>query len=343
MRSLILYVSPILLLSLLASFQPQDKPLAIEEETALVEVLQKLGADPVAHQVDATISGVSVEAGRRLVQEGVAALPEGSGKTNRQSKHFVCTSCHNVSKEDPDLRYADPEARLNYVAENDLPFLPGTTLYGVVNRRTFYNGDYEKKYGDLVRPARQDLRGAIALCATECAQGRELESWEMESILAYLWTIDLKMGDLSLTTNDLSKIESAMMNEGNKKEAIQLLEAAYLDHSPATFITPPEDRKEGYAVAAGDPLRGELVYERSCLHCHGERRYSFFNLDESDYSFNFLEKHFPQYSRYSTYQVVRYGTSPIPGKRAYMPHYTQERMSNQQVEDLRAYVSQQAQ
>jgi mono/diheme cytochrome c family protein len=86
-------------------------------------------------------------------------------------------------------------------------------------------------------------------------------------------------------------------------------------------------------------MNGALVYEQSCLHCHGERRYSFFNLDESIYSLSFLAKHFPQYSRYSVYQVSRYGTSPSPGKRAYMPHYTQQRMSNQQVEDLRAYVS----
>ncbi len=338
MRSLIIFFTPLLFLSLLAGFQPQDQPLELSADTSVAEVLETLGAAPAQHRVNMDVAGVSAEVGRQLVHEGIAPNPDGEGNTRRQSKHFVCTSCHNTVKEDPDLRYADPEARLAYVAEKELPFLPGTTLYGVVNRKTYYNGDYEKKYGDLVRPARNDLRGAIALCATECAQGRELEEWEMESILAYLWTIDLKMGDLSLPAAKLSTIEAATMGKGDKKSAAALLNSYFMDHSPATFLLPPPDRVAGYGEE-GDPMNGALVYERSCLHCHGERRYSFFNLDESTFSLSFLEKHFPQYSRYSAYQVLRYGTSPSPGKRAYMPHYTQERMSNQQVEDLRAFVS----
>ncbi|WP_020535494.1 hypothetical protein [Lewinella cohaerens] len=338
MRSLIIFLTPLLLLSLLAGFQPQDKPIEISSDTSVAEVLDALGAAPAEHRVNMDVGDISAEIGRQLVHEGFVPYPDGDGKTRRQSKHFVCTSCHNTVKEDPDLRYADPEARLAYVAENNIPFLPGTTLYGVVNRKTYYNGDYEKKYGDLVRPARNDLRGAIALCATECAQGRELEDWEMESILAYLWTIDLKMGDLSLPAKSLSSIEAATMGKGDKKAAAALLNSYFMDHSPATFLVPPTDRVAGYGEE-GDPMNGALVYEQSCLHCHSERRYSFFNLDESTYSFNFLEKHFPTYSRYSSYQVLRYGTSPSPGKRAYMPHYTQERMSNQQVEDLRAFVS----
>ena len=94
----------------------------------------------------------------------------------KQSKHFVCTSCHNIQKEDPDLSIADPQARLEYARDMELPYLPGTTLYGAVNRTSFYNGDYEKKYGDLVKPARNNLREAIQLCAVECSQGRALRS-----------------------------------------------------------------------------------------------------------------------------------------------------------------------
>ncbi|RMF22347.1 MAG: cytochrome c, partial [Bacteroidetes bacterium] len=36
-----------------------------------------------------------------------------------------------------------------------------------------------------------------------------------------------------------------------------------------------------------------------------------------------------------------YGTYAIPGHKPYMPHYPLERMSKQQVEDLRAYIEQQ--
>ncbi len=336
MRKLVVFSLPLVLVLVLAAFQPQSTPVGINDQTPVADVLKQLGAPALPHQVRTDVAGVSAAVGRQLVTTGIATTPQG-GSTRRQSKHFVCTSCHNIQKEDPNLTAADPEARLAYAVAQGLPFLPGTTLYGVVNRSTYYNGDYEKKYGDLVRPARNDLRGAIALCATECAQGRELQDWEMESILAYLWTIGLTIGDLQLKPDELALVQRALAQQGNTRQAADLLQTKYLDHSPATFVTPPTDRKAGYGMA-GDAQRGALLYEHSCLHCHGERRYSFFNLDTSAYSLDFLAKHFPVYTRYSTYQVVRYGTSPINGKPAYMPHFTQERMSHQQVEDLRAFL-----
>ena len=38
------------------------------------------------------------------------------------------------------------------------------------------------------------------------------------------------------------------------------------------------------------------------------------------------------------YEIVRHGTYADTGHRAYMPNFTAERLSNAQVEDLRAYV-----
>ena len=84
-----------------------------------------------------------------------------------------------------------------------------------------------------------------------------------------------------------------------------------------------------------------MIYDLSCLYCHEKGRYAFFKLDDSKYSLDYLEKHFPKYTRYSVYQVARYGTSPMNWKRTYMPNYTLEKMSYQQMEDLRAYVEQQ--
>lgn len=309
---------------------------AYNEEKPVAEVLMELGEEALPHQPDFSIPGVSVDAGRRLVLEGIGAKKNGKAD-GRQSKHFVCTSCHNVQREDPDLSQADPEARLPYVYAKGLPFLQGSALYGVVNRTSFYNGDYDKKYGDLVVNARHNLREAIQLCATECAQGRSLEPWEMESVLAYLWTIDLKMGDLNLNEKEQDQIDRALRRQKPDSSSVSMVKMHYLEASPATFVTPPEDRTEGYAPV-GEPGRGQLVYELSCLHCHERQRYAFFELDNSKMSFEFLLKHLPRYTRYSTYQVARYGTSPLNGKRAYMPHYPLEKMSNQQMEDLRAYI-----
>ncbi|MDC1306347.1 hypothetical protein N8Y88_05175, partial [Saprospiraceae bacterium] len=147
-------------------------------DKSVIEVLEELGVDYSAKRPNMSISGVSAEAGRSIVENGFAPKP-GGGNTGQQSKHFVCTSCHNTQREDPDLTVSDPEARLSYVSDRDMPFLQATTLYGAVNRDTYYNGDYYKKYGDLVDAARNDLRGAIQLCAVECAQGRSLDDWEL--------------------------------------------------------------------------------------------------------------------------------------------------------------------
>ena len=44
-------------------------------------------------------------------------------------------------------------------------------------------------------------------------------------------------------------------------------------------------------------------------------------------------------SEMSVYEIVRRGTNPIAGYKPYMPHYTQEKLSNQQIEDLVAYIN----
>jgi len=324
--------------TILASWGYGDKrPVSITDDMSVSELKESLGEDLAQKKPNFDLPGVTAEAGRVLFESGFAPKPKG-GKTKRQSKHFVCTSCHNVVKEDPDLTISDPEARLTYTAERGLPFLQGTTMYGAVSRETYYNGDYDKKYGELVKPARHDIRGAIQLCAVECAQGRALKDWELESILAYLWTIDLTVADLKLTEGEKEDIASDDLADDTK---LQLLKEKYLQGSPAHFVVPPPDRKAGYGLA-GDTDRGKLIYDGSCLHCHYEQRYSFFHLDSTKLSFKYLWKKAPTYHNHSTYQVVRWGVPSKSGKRSYMPQYPKEKMSEQQLADLMAYIESKA-
>ncbi len=299
-----------------------------QEEDTVIEILESKGVDYSSKKPDFSIKGVSAEVGRKLFHDGITTKPNG-GTTRRQSKHFVCTSCHNAVIEDPDLRVSDPQARLEYAEAHDLPFLQGTTMYGAVNRKTYYNGDYYKKYGDLVYAARDNIREAIQLCATECAQGRKLKKWELESVLAYLWTLQLRPDDLGFTAEQL------------KEKSVEEIENMYISGSPATFIPPPENRRKGAGIK-GDPANGRLIYDRSCLHCHYQGRYSFYDLDHSKLSYNHLANNLCDYSRQSIYQVVRWGVYPKSGKRSYMPQYTKERMSEKQLEDLRAFILQEA-
>jgi mono/diheme cytochrome c family protein len=332
---IILFSSALLFASLVIDEKPD---FVIDKMTPVWEVLERLGEPLPNHKIDESVAGASAERGKDLVLKGKTKKPKG-GKTKIQSKHFVCTSCHNVQKEDLDLSVSDPQKRLEYASKNGLPFLQGTTLYGAVNRISFYNDDYEKKYGKLVEPTRNNLREAIQLCAIECSQGRKMKDWEVESVLMYLWTLELKLKDLNLEKDDYELIQSAISEYKGEKdqETINFIQSFYQKGAPAHFITPPENRKDGYNLQ-GNPDNGKLIYDLSCKHCHEGKRYSFFILDDSKSTFKYLKNHFPKYSHSSIYQVARYGTSPLPGKKAYMPQYTAEKMSDQQMEDLRAYI-----
>jgi mono/diheme cytochrome c family protein len=281
------------------------------------------------------LENVSSEAGESLVKYGFG-IKENGDKYKQQSKHFVCTSCHNIEKEDPDLTVNNPQARLEYVNEKGMPYLQGTTLYGAINRETFYNGDYYKKYGDLVDKARNDIREAIQLCAVECAQGRALKDWELESIMAYLWDIGLKTDDLNLSNKEEEIIKSAKSDD-EKNYARQLLKSKYLKASAATFIPPPANRSAGNGLT-GNPENGKLIYEISCLHCHYQQKYSFFHLDKTNISLNHLKSNMGGYSSHSIYQVIRWGVPSYTGKRSYMPQYTEEKMNEQQLADFRSFI-----
>ena len=222
-----------------------------------------------------------------------------------------------------------------------MPFLQGSPLYGIVNRTHFYNGDYYKKYGDLVKPAQNDIREAIQLCAIECSQGRPLQSFEIESILTYLWTIDLKLSDLLLAPEEMELVERAFNTGRGKEAAIKVLKSKYLDHSAATFVEPPKDRITGDSLK-GIAENGALIYEASCQYCHFEKPFAFLTLDDDKMTFDHLLRKAGTYQPHSIYQVIRYGTSPKGGKESYMPLYTKEKMTDQQMADLRAYIEMKA-
>lgn len=337
---MIKYITILLLATavLLASWDYGDnRPLSIDEDDTVAKVLEMLGEDMSSKKPSKAIEGVSATAGEQLFKYGFADKVKG-GKTRQQSKHFVCTSCHNVEKEDPNLTVSDPQARLEYTAKRNMPFLQGTTMYGAINRETYYNGDYEKKYGKLVEEARHDVRGAIQLCAVECAQGRALKDWELESMVAYLWSIGLKVEDLNMTEEEIKNINSGNIADADKMADIK---SKYLLGSPAHFALPPVDRKVGTGLQ-GDSANGKLVYENSCLHCHYKAKYSFFHLDNSRLSFKHLRKKAPTYHNHSLYQVTRWGVPSKSGKRSYMPHYPIEKLSDQQLTDLMTYIEEQA-
>jgi mono/diheme cytochrome c family protein len=327
----------ILLPIFLLSFQQGKEKKQWNKDTPLQQVLLDLGEPKSKHYIQPTTE--QIKKGEELVTKGWTTTPDGD-KGKPVSKHYLCTTCHNIQREDPNLRIADPEARLPYVKEKNIPFVQGSTFWGIVNRETWYNDDYVKKYGDWkIERAHNDLRESIQLCAVECSQGRPMEEWEIEAVLAYYWTLDYKMKDLDLTDADWKKLREESQSEANAQALRTWLKTFYLQKSPATFYDAPPSKFDGYEGKIGRAEVGKDLYEISCLWCHNaENGVSHYVLDDSRNSFQHLKKMMFKDSHFSLYQIVAYGTYSIPGHKPYMPHYPEEKMSKQQVEDLRAYI-----
>ncbi|MFN3918156.1 MAG: c-type cytochrome [Flavobacteriales bacterium] len=322
-----------------SAYNRHEIALEINANSYLSDVLIALGDQKPLHHTESRRDAQLIQKGKEIIFTGQTTDSKGN-KTKRQSKHFTCTHCHNTVKEDPNPEKPDPEARLTHAAKNNFPFLPGSTFYGMVNRVSWYNGDYLSKYGDLVKPARDTLKNAIHLCAVECSQGRALESWEMDAVLAYFYSIEFKLVDLSLTEKEIASLNEAVKLKSNS-ETIAWLKQKYYVASPATFLDPiaKNERKAG---VQGNAENGKYIYELSCMHCHKLGGVTNFILDNEKITFRFLKSQFNTTYHFSIYDKVRKGTYALNGYKPYMPNYTLERMSHQQLEDLAAYITQQA-
>ena len=310
----------------------------VNDETPVMKILHDLGEDYPDHYIMEP-SEEDIRMGKDLIEKGWTV--RNGKKTKMISKHFKCISCHNTVQEEPQLNIADPEARLTYSMENNIPFLQGTTFYGMVNRKSWYNGDYEKKYGEWIASARDSLQGAIQLCAKVCSSGRYLDEWEMKAILSYLRTLEYKLGDLDLTDDDYNELDATLYKAGADPFArtvwLAKISSSFLEGYPATFGNEPADKKTGFDYK-GDPIKGEYLFNNSCGHCHRPYGESMVLLDDSKMTKQFLKYMIPSNTDFSLYHIIRHGTHAQFGSMAYMPQYTMEKMSDKQIEDLRAYI-----
>jgi cytochrome c len=338
------------LLSLLALAQlavhsvPEEAPsLEITKETMVWKVMTSLGKLNV-NILDKKRRSDKIK-GQQLVTQGYTRSFKGN-KTASTSKKLFCVACHTIEKEHPNIGNMNPQSRLEYGDSMSIPFLPGAPFYGLVNRVAFFTNDYQQIFAHKNRLDLQfghrDIRKAIQACNTVYAKGRTLDAWEIESILAYLWTLELKIGDLNIPDSILTIAEEAIKTNRNNARAVNLMRRYYQEVYPAS-LTPPLPIQERSLISPvlNSFTTGKKVYKQSCLHCHANKRYANFKLDRRQKTFKFLKKHFDSPTRYSIYDAVRYSPGS-KGNKTNPPHYTAQRMSNQQLQDLRFYIAQKA-
>ena len=334
LKSFLLMISILLVTSFMHKNRATISEVSNKGDLKVSEILLALGDEALPHYQD-NYDAELAEVGETLIKKGKANYKEHKGK--RISSYFQCTDCHSLTRDANKLTNVSPDDRLAYSKENNTPFYPGSTLFGIYNRSSFYNDDYDKKYGDLVYDARDSLGNAIQLCAEYCASGRLLEDWELNAILHYFKREELRLSDLDLKPEDYQRIIQSVETGGKEKESINILKGKYTTGYKATFTGALDEDKREYG-ATGDPERGELLYETSCMHCHNNARVTYLNLDKDILSAQYLWNNKEGYDDESIYQVIRWGTYPITGRKQYMPLYTKERMTDLQIEDLMAYI-----
>lgn len=336
-KALLALVLLAITIGLLSAGKAGDSLPSVTPETPLQEILIALGEPAPAHYI-ATPDPVKVNMGRQMVYQGRTDLPDG-GKSAFISKYYVCTDCHNQVREDPVLPVSDPEARLDYAVKNDLKFLQSTTFWGMVNREEWYNDDYVKKYGDLVVKANKSLAESTQLCARECSSGRYLEDWELEAMLHYFQTLQLKLSDVIREEREFRRIQTALTadNSIERAETLKWLKTLYALRSPADFVE--EYEQQAVEAISGSAERGEQLWERSCITCHKATGPSQLVLDKGKTTLAKFRRRLGDHSNYDLYTILRKGTYAEPGHRQYMPHYTRERMSTSQIADIVAFIN----
>jgi len=298
-------------------------------DLSVEEILIQLGDQKPIHYIS-KVNLDSARMGEEMIKYG--RLSDKSNK--RISKYFVCTDCHNLQQETADPADDSPQAQLDFGKKNKLPFLQGATFYGMYNKRHWYNGDYDKKYGELVYNTRDSLYNAIQLCATQCSQGREMTFWEIRCVLHYYKSLEYKMGDLVFTNYEIGLLSKAVVQ--NAVLAREIIHSRYIEATHETFGTSKLPEIEGYQP---NMENGEYIYVYGCLHCHSpEKNITNFDLKMDKLSFKFLDDKLYKYNHFSISHITRYGTYAISGRKQYMPQYTMENMSDEQLLDLIAYV-----
>jgi mono/diheme cytochrome c family protein len=305
-------------------------------QMSVEQVLNELGNKPLLHAIT-EVDLAKAKIGEDLIFNGYTTID--GKKSKRISNYFVCTDCHNTTREFQDASSESAANRLTYAQKNGLPFLPGSTFWGIYNRTSFYNDDYVKKYGSLVDDARHSIGNAIQLCSKYCSSGRYLEDWELSAIMHYYKKNELLIKDLGLSEKDLSALSAGNLSESEKKRLTDVILSSHRQSYSATFMETMDRNVRPYGEG-GNVENGKFIYEKACMFCHENKRVTYLHLDNGKLSGGFLWNSRKKYTDQSIYQIVRHGTYSMHGRKQYMPLFTKEKMSDDQLNDLVAYIKQ---
>lgn len=306
--------------------------------------------------------------GRDLATVGFVNAPPSQEQTSEQiSDHYACVTCHTTTLEGPDPSLADPDEAFAVAQQSGLGqrLTQGAGFVGMVNRHSYYGGLFAKYHG-LCVPLEygqaftlpkvcwpegrtmnpQSLEDAIQVCARYCGVGRYLEEWEVLALLTWFWDMELTIDDLALSAAHKREVLEAMAhpdaNPDRTGVARGLVRASFLKTAPFSMHEMPvfTDGTPGEYPDGprpqGDAGRGKDVYAASCLNCHSTQ---IMPMDGAQLvkDQEIFYKAIVHGGEHSTVRSILRIIPNLLGK-PYMPEYARERLSRQQIEDIRSYL-----
>lgn len=275
--------------------------------------------------------------------------PTGPAPSLPLSDFYRCIDCHNNRREDVNLTVQDPEVRAAMIDSAAAPategaqplFLAtGTTLWGAVNRESFYNDSYEIYHGLEVGDGRSmdpaSLEDATQVCCQYCSVGRFAEPWEIAALLTYFWDLEVTLADLGLPKEIETVVASRLEkpDAGDAKEVAatrEFLQRLYLRRAGDTYTAiPSQIGKESVGPYPdklefqGDPAIGKRLYAQACDRCHGADKPN--EIEGPDLVRDLKRFH----------TILSKGTEQAD--QPYMPMFTSQRLSRQQIIDIQTYL-----
>lgn len=204
-----------------------------------------------------------------------------------QIADYTCNRCHNDAREDPVLTRQDPAARFAYIqgppARRALKMTQGTTFWGAVNRRTFYNDIYapyrnlcvplDSSYPDPSKlscgPTKDGcgpgcramdaplLADAVQVCGKYCSVGRYLTDWELASIVTFFWDLQVPLSEVDLRPAQRARVARILTDprtpEHEKEAARRELAGSFLLAAGETRRDAPPPTPAATPASATDP------------------------------------------------------------------------------------------
>ena len=142
-----------------------------------------------------------------------------------------------------------------------------------------------------------------------------------------------------MSNKDKAAVFEGTLTQIQKENLLKAIKGSYRQFYSATFMETMNRNERPYGKG-GNAENGQFIYEKACMFCHENKRVTYLHLDDGKLSGLFLWRNRKNYTDQSIYQIVRHGTYSKVGRKQYMPHFTKEKMSDEQLNDLVAYIKQ---